>query len=263
MRLNIYKIDAFTTKVFGGNPAAVCPLENWLDDQLMQKIAGENNLPETAFFVQKGNQFEIRWFTPTVEVDLCGHATLASAYVLYNHLNYQGDIIHFHSHRSGALLVKKQGDTLTLNFPSDSLQEVDFADFDVRCFGGISPTAAFRGKTDYLFTFSNEEAIANMQPDFRAIAAIPARGIIVTSKGDEVDFVSRFFGPQSGINEDPATGSAHTSLTPYWCAILGKKRMTARQLSSRLGELECNLLDDRVEISGQCRLFLVGEIYFD
>lgn len=260
MKLTLFQIDAFTNQLFSGNPAAICPLEEWIDEDKMQKIAAENNLAETAFFVKKGEQYDIRWFTPTVEVDLCGHATLAAAFVLFQHLGVNTREILFNSHRSGPLGVTRNGDLLTLNFPVDSIQEIDF---DWESFQGLSLPAkeVFMGKTDYLFVYEKESQVANMMPDFIEIAKLNARGIIITAPGDEVDFVSRFFGPQSGIDEDPVTGSAHTTLIPYWSKKLNKNLLTAKQLSFRGGELTGELCGDRVKISGECVLYLTGEIY--
>lgn len=256
----IYQIDAFTDKVFSGNPAAVCPLTQWLSDDILQKIAMENNLAETVFYVKDDDQFQIRWFTPTVEVDLCGHATLAAAFVLFNHENYTGDLIHFYSPRSGALTVTKSGALLTLNFPTDVFEPVELSGNITDCFN-IKPRLAFKGKTDYMLVFDKEEEIRNVIPAFDHISKLKGRGVIITSKGDAVDFVSRFFAPQSGIIEDPVTGSAHTTLTPYWAKVIGKTELTAMQLSERTGYLECRYLNDRVEISGQGKLYLIGEIY--
>jgi PhzF family phenazine biosynthesis protein len=262
MKLKIYQVDAFTSKVFGGNPAAICPLEEWLSDELMQNIAMENNLAETAFYVKKGNQYEIRWLTPTVEVDLCGHATLATAYVLFHYENHIGNEIIFFSPRSGRLEVKRTGNLLSLNFPTDTLNQVPITQALTAGFDQM-PVEAWKGKTDYMLVFENEEQIANLKTDFALINQIKARGIIVTAKGKQVDFVSRFFGPQSGINEDPVTGSAHTTLTPYWSKKLGKQALTAIQLSPRKGYLECMYLGERVEISGEGKLYLIGEVYLD
>jgi PhzF family phenazine biosynthesis protein len=261
MELKIYQVDAFADKVFSGNPAAVCPLRDWLPVETMQNIAMENALPETAFYVNEADGLRIRWFTPTVEVDLCGHATLATAYVLFNHENFVGDKIVFNS-RSGPLTVTKSKDTLTLNFPVDKLMEVSpIPDLEIGL--GLKPLKTLKGKTDYMLVFENEDQIRNMHPDFKTIAKVKARGIIVTARGNQVDFVSRFFGPQSGGDEDPVTGSAHTSLTPYWAEILNKTELTAWQLSQRLGKLKCKLLGDRVEISGQAKLYLIGKIFID
>ena len=260
MKLKIYQIDAFTNKVFSGNPAAVCPLDQWLSDRLMQQIAAENNLAETAFYVKKGNYFEIRWFTPTTEVDLCGHATLATAFVLFNHESYTESTIEFYSPRSGTLTVSKNEDFLTLNFPTDTLQEIALTEEFINCFDLI-PSIAFKGKTDYLFVFENEEDIVKIRPVFAEIVRLDGRGIIITGKGNEVDFVSRFFAPQVGINEDPVTGSAHSQLIPFWSEKLGKQKMTARQLSKRGGELVCEDNGHRVLMAGQGVLFMKGEIY--
>jgi PhzF family phenazine biosynthesis protein len=260
MNLKLYQVDAFTNSVFGGNPAAVCPLVNWISNDLMQRIAEENNLAETAYYVKKENKYELRWFTPTMEVDLCGHATLATAFVLFNHEGFQGDTIHFYSPRSGSLRVKKQGDRLTLNFPTDIYKSIPLTDQIIDAFN-IRPINAFMGKTDYMIEFESESDIKNLTPDWRKIEALGERGVIVTASGDKVDFVSRFFAPQTGIDEDPVTGSAHTTLTPFWAKKLGKSKLSALQLSSRQGDLECNYLGDRVEISGQARLYMIGEIY--
>ncbi len=222
----------------------------------------ENNLAETAFYVKENNQYQIRWFTPTVEVDLCGHATLAAAFVLFNYENHNEDIIHFYSPRSGALPVAKKGALLTLNFPADILEPVALSDEITGCFD-VKPKLAFKGKTDYLLVFGKEDEIRKATPALDMISRLKGRGIIITAKGDKVDFVSRFFAPQSGINEDPVTGSAHTSLAPYWATQLGKTELTAMQLSERTGYLQCNYLNDRVEISGQGKLYLTGEIYLE
>lgn len=260
MELKVYQVDAFAEQAFGGNPAAVIPLENWLDDTLMQQIAMEHNQPETVFFVKEGDVYHIRWFTPTVEVDICGHATIASAYVLYNILGYTGDQINFFSHRSGPLSVNKSGELLTLNFPTDTLQPVPIDEQLRLCFRE-TPLQAFRGRNDYMVVFSNEQLIREMQPNWLQIATLESRGLIVTAKGDEVDFVSRWFGPQSGINEDPVTGSAHTTLIPYWRDRLGKDELTALQVSPRCGRLHCVYKGDRVLISGNARHYMTGTIY--
>jgi PhzF family phenazine biosynthesis protein len=260
VKLKLYQIDAFTDTVFGGNPAAVCPLDQWPEDELLQKISMENNLAETAFYVKDGDQYTIRWFTPTIEVNLCGHATLATAYVLFYHENHIGDRINFHSPRSGILPVTRDGDLLTLNFPADTLQKIDVT-HDLSAAFTSTPKLAFKGKTDYLLVFESEEVVKGLAPDYVAVSKLPVRGVIATAKGDKVDFVSRFFAPQSGINEDPVTGSAHTSLTPYWSKVLAKTELNARQLSPRTGALKCRVKGDRVEISGTCQPYLVGEIF--
>lgn len=260
--MKIYQIDAFTHTLFSGNPAAVCPLKNWLTDDLMQKIASENNLAETAFYVQEENRFVIRWFTPTNEVDLCGHATLAAAYVLLHHEGYEGDTIHFYSPRSGNLMVSQKDSYLTLNFPSDELTTVPMTEELTNCFDR-EPVLAFKGKTDYLLVFETEEDIREVKPHLEVISKLDARGLIISAKGNVVDFVSRFFAPQVGIPEDPVTGSAHTTLIPYWSAQLNKTEMSAMQLSQRSGFLRCTYLNDRVEISGTAKLYLIGEIFIE
>ncbi|HEY5746873.1 MAG TPA: PhzF family phenazine biosynthesis protein [Chryseolinea sp.] len=259
MNLKLYQIDAFTDKVFGGNPAAVCPLQQWLPDGLMQKIAMENNLAETAFIVQEKDRYAIRWFTPTLEVDLCGHATLASAYVLFHYEGHTGDEILFHSPRSGPLKAIRKGALITLDFPVDVYEPVTLTP---QLTEGLSilPREAFKGKTDFMLVFDSEEQVRNVRPDFQKIATLPGRGVIVTAKGDTVDFVSRFFAPQAGVNEDPVTGSAHTTLTPYWAGKLGKTTLTARQLSARQGDLQCRLAGHRVEIGGFAKPYLIGQI---
>ena len=254
-----YQVDAFAEETFRGNPAVVCPLDKWLPDDLMQRIAMENNLSETAFYVKEGEGFRIRWFTPTVEVDLCGHATLASAFVLFNHEHYRGDKIVFQS-RSGPLHVSKSNEWITLNFPADAMTEVPVSP---ELYAGFQekPSKIWKGKTDYMLVYDREIQIKNCKPDFIAVKKIKARGIIVTAKGDSVDFVSRFFCPQSGIDEDPVTGSAHTSLVPYWAGVLGKEQLSARQISAREGKLFCELQSDRVLMSGTGKLFSTGVIY--
>jgi len=261
MNLKIYQVDAFTEKVFGGNPAAVCPLQQWLPDATLQNIAMENNLAETAFYIETTGGFHIRWFTPAVEVDLCGHATLAAAHVLFSHENYESNEVSFDS-RSGILTVTKENNLLTLDFPVDVYSEIPITADLIACFN-YKPIKAYRGKTDYMLVFDNEEQVQNIQPDLRVISRLPARGAIVTAKGNTADFVSRFFAPQSGIDEDPVTGSAHTTLTPYWSGILNKKELTAIQLSPRKGHLRCINGGERIKISGQAKTYLSGEIIVD
>jgi len=214
--IKIFQIDAFTDELFSGNPAAVCILDKWLSDGLMQSIANENNLAETAFVVPKGDDFEIRWFTPTTEVDLCGHATLASAYVLYNLLNYPSALIRFYSPRSGLLTVMKNKEMLYLDFPTDRLELINEEQNIIEACIGIKPIEVYKGKTDYISVIDSESSLKSILPNLEEITKLKGRGLIVTAKGDDVDFVSRFFAPQSGINEDPVTGSAHTSLLPIW-----------------------------------------------
>lgn len=261
--IKIHQIDAFTDQLFKGNPAAVCVLEEWLSDELMQAIANENNLAETAFIVPKGDDFEIRWFTPAVEVDLCGHATLASAFVLFNIHQYSSNSVKFYSHRSGWLSVTKEKEMLYLDFPSDTLEKMEAMESQIEACIGHSPFAVFKGKTDFMCVVENENTVKNLQINLSAIAQLGGRGLIVTAKGDTVDFVSRFFAPQAGIDEDPVTGSAHTTLSPYWSKILGKTQMNALQLSTRGGKIHCEYLGERCRIGGQGRLFLSGEIYIE
>lgn len=260
MKIDIYQVDAFTDKVFGGNPAAVCPLKEWLKDEVMQNIAAENNLAETAFYVKEGDRYALRWFTPAVEVDLCGHATLAAAFVIFNFENHLKDHIEFYSPRSGKLSVMKNDDLYTLNFPQDKLEEVKLTQELTDGFN-LKPEKAFKGKTDYILVYASEEDIKHIEPDFNQIVKINCRGIIVTAPGFETDFVSRFFAPQCGVNEDPVTGSAHTSLTPYWSNRLNKKELSAVQLSNRQGFLTCKQLKNRVEINGRATLYLKGTIH--
>lgn len=260
--MKLYQIDAFTKNVFSGNPAAVCPLDEWLSDEIMQKIAAENNLAETAFYVKNNNKYEIRWFTPTVEVDLCGHATLAAAFVLFNYENHNETLISFYSPRSGDLVVNKEGDLLSLNFPTDTLEVIALTQKMMDVFD-LKPQQILKGKTDYMFLFKNEEEILNLKPNFDTISQLDVRGVIVTAKGDTSDFVSRFFGPQSGINEDPVTGSAHTTLIPYWAKEFNKTKLSAIQLSERKGYLDCELLGDRVRISGYAKCYLIGNLFLE
>ncbi|MGX1928206.1 PhzF family phenazine biosynthesis protein [Flagellimonas sp. 2504JD4-2] len=260
MKQKIYQIDAFTDHVFGGNPAAVCVLDHWLDDGLMQKIAQENNLAETAFAVKSAEGYELRWFTPEVEVDLCGHATLATAYVLFNYYVVPENTIKFHSPRSGELIVDKSSDgLLTLDFPTDetafirNIPEIDNAI-------GLTPIKTIKGKTDYLLIYNSQAEVEAITPNFHLLDQLDCRGVIVSAPGEKVDFVSRFFAPQCGIPEDPVTGSAHTTLTPYWASVLNKNKMTAKQLSQRSGDLICEFLGARVKISGKAAPYLIGEI---
>ncbi|MFZ0473262.1 MAG: PhzF family phenazine biosynthesis protein [Bacteroidales bacterium] len=255
-----YQVDAFTLGPFTGNPAAVCVLADPLPDDLMQKIAAENNLAETAFIMPEGDDFQIRWFTPLVEVDLCGHATLASAFVVLKHLKPETQNVTFNSPRSGKLYVSLKEEKLELDFPTDKLNKCQLPSIIKESLGS-EPLECFTGRSDYLLLFGSEAEILAIRPDFRKLARADGRGIIVTAPGSDVDFVSRFFAPQAGIDEDPVTGSAHTTLTPFWSARLGKKSMTARQLSERGGYLECTLNGDRTLIAGRAVLFLKGEIF--
>ena len=264
--MKLYQLDAFTDQLFAGNPAAVVPLTDWLPDAQMQQIAAENNLAETAFYVKTDDDthFHIRWFTPTVEVDLCGHATLATGHVVfYLEEKVDADQIFFAS-RSGELKVcRGENGWLTLDFPADVAHKATVQPPALATSLGAKPLHVFKGKTDYLLVYETQAQIEALDPDFREMSTVPARGVIVTAPGDAnggVDFVSRFFGPQSGVDEDPVTGSAHTTLVPYWAEQLGKNELTARQLSKRGGYLRCKLHDDRVDIAGQVQLYLTGEI---
>ena len=260
-KIKIYQVDAFTDTLFSGNPAAVCVLDSWIDEKLMQNIGSENNLAETAFVVPRGNEYEIRWFTPAMEVDLCGHATLASAFVLFNLLGHRESSIRFHSHKSGLLTVRKKDDLLMMDFPTDSLELLPDEQNDVieKCIGQ-KPIETYKGKMDYITVIEHESDLKNLQPDLNEISKLKTRGLVVTAKGEQVDFVSRFFAPQSGIPEDPVTGSSHTSLLPLWAEKLNKKTFTARQLSKRGGLLICEYQGDRCKIGGNAKLYMTGEI---
>ncbi|MEX0719581.1 MAG: PhzF family phenazine biosynthesis protein [Balneolaceae bacterium] len=260
MKTRIYQVDAFTFDLFGGNPAAIVPLEEWLSDELMQNIAAENNLSETAFFVPEGDGYRLRWFTPVVEVDLCGHATLATAHILFEELGYDKDEIIFKT-KSGLLTVSREGDRLLMDFPAVDMPKVEAPAMLFQALG-INPTPEVYKTDDYMVVLKSESAVFGLDPDFRLLGEVNARGIIVTAPGDEVDFVSRFFAPQSGIDEDPVTGSAYTKTTPYWSKKLGKHELEARQISKRKGNLTCRIKKDRVEILGKAVTFMKGEITF-
>ena len=260
MKLPIFQIDAFSDEVFGGNPAAVCPLSNWLADETMQSIAAENNLSETAFFVPEFDRFRIRWFTPKSEVDLCGHATLAAAWLIFKQ-GYGGNQLFFDSN-SGLLTVKYSGDgLLTMDFPTQSLERCDIPSEITAAFG-TPPLEVHRG-ADYLALYESAEQVLSLQPDFMTLRKLNLRGVTVTAPGDDVDFVSRFFAPNFGIDEDPVTGSAHCALTPFWSQRLKKKLLSAKQLSKRGGKLLCELDNDRVLISGVATCYLEGTINLD
>ena len=256
--MKLYQVDAFNNELFSGNPAAVIPLDTWISDDLMQNIAEENNLSETVFFVPHGEGYEIRWFTPANEIDLCGHATLAAAHILYSELKFTKTELLFHS-KSGELRVTKNGSWYTLNFPSEEIQEVAVPD-SLESALGSKVQACFKGKWKLVALLENEHIVAGLKPDFGMISKLEAPGIIVTAPGKQVDFVSRFFAPQLGINEDPVTGSAHTLLIPYWAKELNKKKLKAMQISKRKGILNCTYLKDRVEMSGQAITYLIGNI---
>lgn len=256
--MTLYQIDAFTDKLFGGNPAAVIPLDSWIPDQLMQSIASENNLAETAFIVPEGNDFRIRWFTPAVEVDLCGHATLASAFVYFDQLAYSKDHIQFHS-RSGLLTVGRNDDWLTMDFPVDIPKASEITPAMISC-TDATILEVWKGLRDYMFILKDVRAVTNSHYDQEAILKLGYSGLIVTAPGEDVDFVSRFFAPAYGIPEDPVTGSSHTTLTPYWSKRLGKNVLTARQLSSRGGFLRCEMKATRALISGQATMYMKGKL---
>jgi len=258
MKLAIYQVDAFAENVFTGNPAAVIPLKNWLLDEILQNIAMENNLSETAYFIPAESGFHIRWFTPATEVNLCGHATLASAHVLFQHLNYQGKEILFQS-KSGVLKVKRENEQIVLDFPTSEVNKTESPAKIEKAFG-IKPQKCFKGREDLMFVFEKQVDIQNLKPDFNFLKTLEMRGIIATASSKEYDFVSRFFAPREGIDEDPVTGSAHTMLIPFWAERLRKKEMVAKQISKRGGVLHCKYLGERVEIGGKAVTYLVGEI---
>ena len=257
MKLNIYQIDAFAKRSFEGNPAAVVPLEKWLDDEMLQAIAGENNLSETAFFVSSNEGFQIRWFTPNEEVKLCGHATLASAFVLFNILGYESESIKFES-LSGPLFVTRENELLTLDFPKQQSRKCDTPE-EIITGLGKTPGECLKNE-DYIVVFEHPEDVANIIPNHESLRKLPLRGVIVTAPSSEYDFVVRFFAPKYGIPEDPVTGSAFTQLAPYWAEKLEKKRFKAKQISSRGGEVLCELKGDRVLISGSAIKYLEGSI---
>lgn len=260
MRLPLYQIDAFVTeKPFSGNPAAVCPLESWLPDAVMQAIAAENNLSETAFFVPEGDEYHLRWFTPTVEVDLCGHATLAAAYVIFRFLAPLLPRVHFRTGKAGTLSVSRKDDLLALDFPAHPPMPCAVP-AELSAALGRAPASVLAARY-YLAVYDEAEEVAALAPDFRALARLDRPALIVTAPGTQgADFVSRVFAPAFGIDEDPATGAAHCTLVPYWAARLGKSRLLARQLSRRGGMLHCELLGERVSIAGRARLYLEGTI---
>lgn len=257
MKLKIYQIDAFAQKVFEGNPAAVCPLDFWLEDDLLQKIAEENNLSETAFFVPCEKGFELRWFTPVKEVDLCGHATLACAHVLYQHLGFTGEQICFQT-KSGELLAEKSDQGFSLNFPASFPKPIE-APEDLSVGLGISPQQVLAA-LDYIVVLNDEDEVNALSPDFLKWMTLDLRGVVVTAPGNTVDFVSRCFFPKLRVNEDPVTGSAHCELMPYWAKRLNKDKLVARQLSKRSGTLACQIKDDRVILTGTAVDFMMGEI---
>ena len=266
MSYPIYQVDAFTSELFKGNPAAVMPLEKWLPDETLQALAAENNLSETAFFVPEpgvdDSDFHIRWFTPNIEVPLCGHATLASAWVIFNKLNWPAEHIRLHS-KSGPLGVHKtQDDWLVLDFPNLPIEERETPALISEALAG-APTTAFYVPSDanYMVVLENEAAVKATQPDMRLLKELDNLGLIVTAPGETADFVSRYFAPGAGLDEDPVTGSIHSVLAPYWAETLGKTKLEARQLSSRGGLLRCELKGDRVAIAGQATFYMEGTVH--
>lgn len=259
MKIPIYQVDAFCSEVFSGNPAAVCLLDSWIDERQLQSIAAENNLSETAFLVRNDKGFDIRWFTPAIEVDLCGHATLASAFVLFTFRKWPEEKIYFETRKSGQLIVIKSGDLLEMDFPSRPVHRLTDP-IGLKEALNVSPVAIWGSAEDILVVLDSEKAVREIKPDFNALGRIDCRGIIVTARGDHSDFVSRFFAPRVGIQEDPVTGSAHCVLIPYWAHELGKKNLHAFQVSKRGGELFCVHAGDRVKISRRAVLYLEGTI---
>ena len=262
MQIPLYQIDAFTSRVFGGNPAAVCPLGRWLDDATMQAIATENNLSETVFFVPKGDDFEIRWFTPVAEIDLAGHPTLATAYVILEILEPRRETVRFHTRKAGVLAVARDGDKLAMDFPSRPPKPKPSLG-DAAAALGAKPIEVLASERDGFAVFAREDEVRVLKPDFARVASLDCVGLIATAPGAEgsgADFVSRFFAPKHNINEDPVTGSAHCTLIPYWARKLGQRKLFARQVSKRVGELWCEDRGDRVGISGQCARFMEGTI---
>ncbi|WP_163970370.1 PhzF family phenazine biosynthesis protein [Oceanobacillus halotolerans] len=257
MKLPIYQIDAFTNEQFKGNPAAVCPLDEWISEDVMQHIAVENNLSETAFFVKNGEEYELRWFTPEGEIDLCGHATLASAFVIFTYIDQGINDITFHT-KSGILEVSKNNNLLTMMFPSREGEKCDAPEALVMGLNKV-PTEVYKAR-DYMAVFEKEEDILDLELDMDELKKLDRLGVIVTAKGNKVDFVSRFFAPNAGIAEDPVTGSAHCTLVPYWKLVLQKNDFVARQVSERGGTLYCTDLGDKVRISGEAVAYLEGMI---
>ena len=258
MKITLYQVDAFADAVFKGNPAAVCPLDAWLADALMQAIAVENNLSETAFFVATKDGYDLRWFTPAAEVDLCGHATLATAHVVFEHIDPNTGDVAFDT-RSGRLSVTRGSDgLLAMDFPAQPGGEIAVGE-EIIAGLGAEPSILYGGE-DFMAVFERQSQISAIEPDFTALKQFERRGVIITAPGDEVDFVSRFFAPKYDIPEDPVTGSAHCMLTPYWAERLGKNPLRARQISPRGGDLTCELLGDRVRISGRASEYMRGEI---
>jgi len=256
-QIPVYQVDAFASRVFAGNPAAICPLEQWLPDEQMQAIAAENNLSETAFFVRNGETYDLRWFTPKVEIDLCGHATLASAFIILTQLA-PGDSVRFQT-KSGMLAVSREGELFTLDFPARPPSECKVDPGLVAALGG--KPELILGARDYLAVYGSEDEVRRLEPNMEALKKIDRFAVIVTAPGKDVDFVSRFFAPAKGVPEDPVTGSAHCTMIPYWSKRLGKTKLHAHQVSPRGGELWCEDRGERVRMSGKAVRFLEGRIY--
>jgi predicted PhzF superfamily epimerase YddE/YHI9 len=257
MKVPYYQVDAFTEQAFGGNPAGVCLLESWLEDTMLQRIAGENNLSETAFLVPLAEGYELRWFTPAMEVDLCGHATLASAFILFTELKLREGHVHFHT-GSGLLRAAWDGKIVMLDFPNRPGEPCAAPPALIEGLGHIPREV--RKSRDYMAVLGEEEDVQALTPDFPRIATLDCLGVIATAQGREVDFVSRFFAPGAGLNEDPVTGSAHCTLIPYWAEKLGKDKLVARQLSARGGTIYCEMRGDRVGIGGHATLYSRAEL---
>jgi PhzF family phenazine biosynthesis protein len=259
MKLNIYQVDAFAENVFEGNPAAIVPLNDWLPEELMQKIAMENNLSETAFIIKDEDEYQIRWFTPEYEIDLCGHATLASAYIIKNFLEPHIAEINFTTQKAGPLRATAHEGMYTLDFPSRMPKQTPVPDQLLKSIG-ISTAVEILRSRDYFVVLPDEEAVKNVEPDYSIMKELDTIGVIVTAKGQTADIVSRCFYPGAGIPEDPVTGSAHCNIVPYWSDKLNKTKLFCRQLSPRSGNLWCELNGDRVLMSGKCILYMQGEI---
>ena len=260
MSIPLYQVDAFADAVFAGNPAAVCPLENWLPDETLQAIALENNLSETAYFIPQGDGYALRWFTPVHEVELCGHATLATAHVIMSLLEPERSSVAFSTNVSGTLTVDREGDSYVMDFPPWPRESVP-VEADLTAALGRAPTALFTGN-DWMAVFEDEADVRALAPDMAALARLDTRGVIATAPGREVDFVSRFFAPRFGIPEDPVTGSAHCMLTPYWADRLGKSTLSARQISPRGGNIHCTLTEEgRIRLAGKAVLYMEGRIH--
>lgn len=257
MKIKQYQVDAFASRVFEGNPAAVCPLDRWLPDELMQSIAEENNLSETAFFVPEGDGFGLRWFTPVAEMDLCGHATLATAHVILNILGHPSNKVAFET-RSGPLIVERSGELLSMDFPAQPSTPCEVPEALITGLGAVPVEVLQAG--DYIAVFDSEEAVRKLSPNLGSLCELGLRGVCVTAPGNHVDFVSRFFAPKYGIPEDPVTGSAHCELTPYWSTRFGRNELQARQISKRGGELLCRLNGDRVILAGSAVTYMEATI---